>query len=149
MTSYVLRRLWQMLPILLAVALLIFFIFSVVPGTFASSSAADGRNVVDAQVMERMNKEFGLSDPVHVRFGKYVAQLARFDLGTSFRSRVASNQRGNGACCGVERNVSRSSRSWASFVASENAAGCSFSSAASRLDAACCALNFPPDLKAR
>jgi glutathione transport system permease protein len=87
MTAYVLRRLWQMLPILLAVALLIFFIFSVVPGSFASSSAADGRNVVDAQVLERMNKEFGLSDPVHVRFGKYVAQLAQFDLGTSFRSR--------------------------------------------------------------
>lgn len=87
MTAYVLRRLWQMLPILLAVALLIFFIFSVVPGSFASSSAADGRNVVDAQVVERMNKEFGLSDPVHVRFGKYVAQLAQFDLGTSFRSR--------------------------------------------------------------
>lgn len=87
MTAYVLRRLWQMVPILLAVALLIFIIFSVVPGTFASSSAADGRNVVDAQVVERMNKEFGLSDPVHVRFGKYVAQLARFDLGTSFRSR--------------------------------------------------------------
>lgn len=87
MTAYVLRRLWQMVPILLAVALLIFFIFSVVPGTFASSTAADGRNVVDAQVLERMNKEFGLSDPVHVRFGKYVAQLAQFDLGTSFRSR--------------------------------------------------------------
>lgn len=87
MTAYVLRRLWQMLPILLAVVLLIFFIFSVVPGSFASSSAADGRNVVDAQVMERMNKEFGLNDPVHVRFGKYVAQLAQFDLGTSFRSR--------------------------------------------------------------
>lgn len=87
MTAYVLRRLWQMVPVLLAVALLIFFIFSVVPGTFASSTAADGRNVVDAQVLERMNKEFGLSDPVHVRFGKYVAQLAQFDLGTSFRSR--------------------------------------------------------------
>jgi len=87
MTAYVLRRLWQMVPILLAVALLIFVIFSVVPGTFASATAADGRNVVDAQVLERMNREFGLNDPVHVRFGKYVAQLARFDLGISFRSR--------------------------------------------------------------
>ena len=57
MTAYVLRRLWQMVPILLAVALLIFFIFSIVPGTFASSTAADGRNVVDAQVLERMNAE--------------------------------------------------------------------------------------------
>lgn len=87
MTAYVLRRVWQMVPILLAVALLIFVIFSVVPGTFASATAADGRNVVDAQVLERMNREFGLNDPVHVRFGKYVAQLATFDLGISLRSR--------------------------------------------------------------
>ncbi|MGO4571108.1 ABC transporter permease [Microvirga sp. 2TAF3] len=87
MISFILRRLLQTLPIILAVALLIFLLFSVIPGTFASSMSDDGRSVLDVQVMERMNKELGLSDPVHVRFGKYVAQLATFDLGTSFRTR--------------------------------------------------------------
>jgi peptide/nickel transport system permease protein len=43
--------------------------------------------VLDAEVMQRMNREFGLEDPVHVRFGKYVAQLATLDLGNSFRTR--------------------------------------------------------------
>jgi peptide/nickel transport system permease protein len=61
--------------------------FSVIPGTFASSMNDDGRSVLDTEVMERMNKEFGLDDPVYVRFGKYVAQLATFDLGNSFRTR--------------------------------------------------------------
>ena len=87
MLSFIVRRLLQTLPIILAVALLIFVMFSVIPGTFASSMSDDGRSMLDAQVMERMNKEFGLDDPVYVRFGKYVLQLAQFDLGTSFRTR--------------------------------------------------------------
>ncbi|SDR56777.1 peptide/nickel transport system permease protein [Rhizobiales bacterium GAS191] len=87
MLSFVARRLLQTVPILAAVALLIFMIFSVIPGTFASSMSGDGRSVLDAQVMERMNKEFGLDDPVPVRFAKYIGQLARLDLGTSFRTR--------------------------------------------------------------
>jgi glutathione transport system permease protein len=87
MLSFIVRRLLQTLPIILAVAALIFVMFSVIPGTFASSMSDDGRSVLDAEVMARMNKEFGLDDPVYVRFGKYVAQLASFDLGTSFRTR--------------------------------------------------------------
>jgi glutathione transport system permease protein len=87
MLSFIVRRLLQTIPIILAVAALIFVMFSVIPGTFASSMGDDGRGMLDAQVMERMNKEFGLTDPVYVRFGKYVWQLAQFDLGTSFRTR--------------------------------------------------------------
>ena len=87
MLSFIVRRLLQTIPIILAVALLIFVMFSVIPGTFASSMGDDGRGMLDAQVMERMNKEFGLADPVYVRFGKYVWQLAQLDLGTSFRTR--------------------------------------------------------------
>ncbi len=87
MLSFIVRRLLQTIPIILAVALLIFVMFSVIPGTFASSMGDDGRGMLDAQVMERMNKEFGLADPVYVRFGKYVWQLAHFDLGMSFRTR--------------------------------------------------------------
>ncbi len=87
MLSFLVRRLIQTVPIVLAAALLIFVVFSVIPGSFASSMGDDGRNVVDAAVMERMNKEFGLDDPLPTRFGKYVVQLAQFDLGTSFRSR--------------------------------------------------------------
>jgi glutathione transport system permease protein len=87
MLPFVVKRLLQTAPILLAVALLIFVLFSVIPGTFASSMSDDGHSVLDTQVMERMNHELGLDDPVPVRFAKYVGQLARLDLGTSFRSR--------------------------------------------------------------
>src|SRR5215207_582124 len=87
MFAFLLRRVLQTVPIILAVALLIFVLFSVIPGTFASSLGDDGRNVLDAQVIERMNRQLGLGDPLPVRFGNYVLQLASLDLGTSFRTR--------------------------------------------------------------
>jgi glutathione transport system permease protein len=87
MFGFLLRRILPTVPVILAVALLIFVLFSVIPGTFASSLGDDGRSVVDAQVIARMNQEFGLADPLYVRFGRYVLQLATFDLGTSFRTR--------------------------------------------------------------
>jgi peptide/nickel transport system permease protein len=87
MLSFLVRRILQTVPIVLAVALLIFVLFSVIPGTFASSLSDDGRSVMDPAVVERMNKELGLNDPVALRFGRYVAQLVQLDLGTSFRTR--------------------------------------------------------------
>lgn len=86
MLAFAVRRLLQTIPTLLAVVMLIFVLFSVIPGSFASSLGDDGRGL-DAQVMERMRKELGLDDPVHVRFGQYVSKLAVGDFGTSFRTR--------------------------------------------------------------
>lgn len=87
MIGFVLRRTWQTIPIILGVALVIFVLFSVIPGTFASSLADDGRNVVDAETRARMERALGLQDSLPLRFGKYVARLATLDLGTSFRTR--------------------------------------------------------------
>lgn len=87
MLRFTIRRLLQMIPTIIAVVLLIFIIFSVVPGSFASSLFADGRAGGDPQLVERINRQFGLDRPVYERFATYVYDLARFDLGTSFRTR--------------------------------------------------------------
>lgn len=87
MLLFVLRRIAQSIPTLAAVVLVIFVLFSVIPGSIASSMGDDGRGAMDPQVVERMRKELGLDDPVHVRFGSYVVKLAKGDLGTSFRTR--------------------------------------------------------------
>jgi ABC-type dipeptide/oligopeptide/nickel transport system permease component len=83
MLSFAIRRILQAVPTVLAVALLIFVLFSVVPGSIVSSMSDDS----DPQVEARMKKQLGLDDPVYVRFGSYVAKLAIGDLGTSFRTR--------------------------------------------------------------
>lgn len=87
MFRFAIRRLLQTIPTVIAVALLIFVIFSVVPGSFAASLLADGRADADPALLARMNREFGLDKPLYERFGKYLYDLARFDLGTSFRTR--------------------------------------------------------------
>jgi glutathione transport system permease protein len=75
-----------MVPMLVAIALLIFILFSVIPGSFATGQQDEGLGL-DMAVVARMRAELGLDDPLHVRFGKYLGQLATFDLGLSFRSR--------------------------------------------------------------
>lgn len=83
MLSFLIRRLLQTIPTVLAVVLLVFVLFSVVPGSIVSSMSDDA----DPQVELRMKKQLGLDDPVHVRFGAYIAKLATGDFGTSFRTR--------------------------------------------------------------
>lgn len=83
MLSFLIRRLLQTVPTVLAVVLLVFVLFSVVPGSIVSSVSDDA----DPQVELRMKKQLGLDDPVYVRFGAYIAKLATGDFGTSFRTR--------------------------------------------------------------
>jgi ABC-type dipeptide/oligopeptide/nickel transport system permease component len=83
MLSFLIRRLLQTIPTVLAVVLLVFVLFSVVPGSIVSSMSDDS----DPQVELRMKKQLGLDDPLYVRFGVYIAKLATGDFGTSFRTR--------------------------------------------------------------
>src|SRR5258708_16649626 len=87
MLSFAIRRILQTVPTVLAVVLVIFVLFSVVPGSIVSSMSDDGRGPTDPQVVERMKKQLGLDDPVYLRFGSYIAKLATGDFGTSFRTR--------------------------------------------------------------
>ncbi|WP_426414061.1 ABC transporter permease [Bradyrhizobium ganzhouense] len=83
MLSFLIRRLLQTIPTVLAVVALVFVLFSVVPGSIVSSLSDDA----DPQVELRLKKQLGLDDPVYVRFGAYIAKLATGDFGTSFRTR--------------------------------------------------------------
>ena len=92
MLAFAFRRTLQSFPTIAAVALVVFVLFSVIPGSIATSMSDDGRGPMDAEVVERMRKEFGLDDPVYVRFAKYVSRLAVLDLGVSFRTREPVSQ---------------------------------------------------------
>jgi len=83
MLSFLIRRLLQTIPTVLAVVLLVFALFSVVPGSIVSTMSDDS----DPQVEARMKKQLGLDEPVYLRFGSYIAKLATGDFGTSFRTR--------------------------------------------------------------
>src|SRR3954467_7502635 len=92
MLTFAFRRTLQSFPTVAAVALVVFVLFSVIPGSIATSMSDDGRGAMDAEVVERMRKELGLDDPLYVRFATYVSKLAVLDLGVSFRSREPVSQ---------------------------------------------------------
>src|ERR1043165_1642307 len=92
MLAFAFRRTLQSFPTIAAVALVVFVLFSVIPGSIATSMSDDGRGPMDAEVVERMRKELGLDDPVYVRFAHYVTKLAVLALGMSFRSREPVSQ---------------------------------------------------------
>lgn len=88
MLQFTFRRILQMIPTIFVVALLIFVIFSVVPGSFAASLFSDGRTDANPELVARINAQFGLDKPLWERFAIYIWDLVRFDFGTSFRTRL-------------------------------------------------------------
>lgn len=87
MLHFILRRILQMIPTMLAVVLIVFVIFSVVPGSFISGLMSEGRNATNIQAMQHLNAQFGLDQPVPVRLWNYVTGLLQGDLGISYRTR--------------------------------------------------------------
>ncbi len=85
MFSFAIRRILQTIPTILAVVLLIFILFNIIPGSAISGMGEDGRGM-DQRVAERMRKQLGLDDPIHTRFIAYVSKLAVGDFGTSFKT---------------------------------------------------------------
>lgn len=78
MGSYLLRRLGEMAPVLLVVATAAFLLVKVVPG-----SPFDSDRPMPAEIKARYERFYGLDQPTHVQFGRYLANLARGDLGLS------------------------------------------------------------------
>jgi peptide/nickel transport system permease protein len=81
MIRYVARRLVAAVPLVLGIATIIFFILNLAPGDPALIYARPG---MSAETLEQIRTNFGLDQPIHVRYVKWVGSLARGDLGYSF-----------------------------------------------------------------
>lgn len=83
MTTYVLRRLLGLLPVLVVAIILTFAANRFVPGDPITIMLGDqGGNLV---LERKLRAEYGLDRPVMVQFVDYVSNLARGDFGLSFR----------------------------------------------------------------
>jgi len=80
--QYILRRLVQMIPVLIGVTIIIFALIRAIPGDPAVAMLGD-RATNDA--IERMRESMGLNEPLYVQYWYFVRDLAQFDLGTSTR----------------------------------------------------------------
>lgn len=81
MFAYLIRRLWQMLPTLLGVVLLVFVLFNWVGGDPAYLLAG---KMSDAASIENIRRQLGVDQPWHVQLWIFVKQVATFDFGQSW-----------------------------------------------------------------
>ncbi|GIO04611.1 glutathione ABC transporter permease [Brevibacillus reuszeri] len=85
MFVYIIRRLLQMIPVLLGVILVVFLIMQMVPGDPAVLLAGEGAS---AETIAKIRTQLGLDQPIMVQYFHYVTDVATGDLGTSLRSNL-------------------------------------------------------------
>ena len=85
---YVIKRLLQAIPLLIGIATVTFFIVHIAPGDpMDVYMEKQYRKEVDPQVIELLRRKYGLDQPLPVQYAKWIGNLARGDLGESFRYR--------------------------------------------------------------
>ena len=85
MHKYIFRRLLMMIPVLLGVTFIVYFILSLTPGDPASIILGDG--ATEASI-EAMREQLGLNQSFFVRYFKFLFDALRGDLGFSYRNHL-------------------------------------------------------------
>jgi peptide/nickel transport system permease protein len=82
-TSYIRRRLIQLVPLLLGVSIVIFWIIQAAPGGPEGALLSAGK-FVDPEVVEAYRRRLGVDQPVYRQYGNWLGAALRGDLGQSF-----------------------------------------------------------------
>lgn len=82
MVGYIINRLLQAIPLLLAISIVVFALLQLAPGgpMAAFERRAMGLSPAD---LERVRQELGLNDPVHIQYLRWLSHVIRGDLGES------------------------------------------------------------------
>ena len=86
MTAYFVRRLLIVLPVLVGISLVLFTILALAPGDPFEELATNPN--VPPEVRANLREQFGLDDPVAVRYVRWFTSMLKGDWGFSFVSRV-------------------------------------------------------------
>ena len=89
MLAYVVRRLWQFVPTLLGVVLLVFFLFSWVGGDPAYLLAG---KISNPEQIENIRRQLGVDRSYPVQLGIFLKQIATADFGVSWSTNERVSQ---------------------------------------------------------
>lgn len=81
MGVYILRRLVQLVLVLIGVSLIVFFIIRLIPGDPANVMLGERGT---AAAREQIRSALGLDKPLYVQYGLFIMRLVKGDLGNSF-----------------------------------------------------------------
>ncbi|PYE49878.1 ABC transporter permease [Deinococcus yavapaiensis] len=85
MTSFLIRRVLRTLLVVLGITLVVFAFVRAIPGDPATVILGERAT---PESVARLRTQLGLDQPIPVQFGKFVADIARGDLGAGIKSQV-------------------------------------------------------------
>jgi peptide/nickel transport system permease protein len=86
MLAYTLRRIAQLVPVLLVLTVVVFGFVEALPGSVLDTLiGTEGGD--DAETRAILAKEYGLDRPVHERYAKWLVRTVQFDFGNSLVTR--------------------------------------------------------------
>lgn len=84
MTTYVLRRVVHLVPVLLVVSIIVFFVFRIIPGDAAILLLYSGDDRIDPDALAMMRSNLGLDKPLYLQYLIWIGNALRGDLGVSY-----------------------------------------------------------------
>ena len=88
MLRYIARRVFLMIPTLIAISIVSFIIIQLPPGDFLTAYvgnlAAQGQEL-DQQTLDQLKQQYGLGEPIYMQYLKWVRGMFRGDFGRSFK----------------------------------------------------------------
>lgn len=88
MGRHVLKRLLYAIPLLFGIATATFFMMQLAPGDPLDMYLEPQRQrQVDPEVIELLRKKYGLDQPIHIQYVRWLGNVVHGDLGESFRHR--------------------------------------------------------------
>jgi peptide/nickel transport system permease protein len=84
MGRVILKRLGQVLPLILGVIVLNFCLIQLAPGSFLDVMSAE-QQITDPQMLDRLRRTYGMDQPAYVQLLKYIWSVLQLDFGYSYR----------------------------------------------------------------
>lgn len=88
MLEYIIRRVFYMIPTLIAISIVAFFIIQLPPGDYLTSlvaGMAQQGETIDTATLTALRERYGLGQPFHVQYWKWISGIVlRGDFGQSF-----------------------------------------------------------------
>jgi peptide/nickel transport system permease protein len=86
MLPFIIKRLLNLIPVFLGATFLVFMILQIAPGDFLDERRLDPRTT--PATIERLERQFGLDQPIPVQYVRWLGNFMQGNLGTSFDSNI-------------------------------------------------------------
>ncbi|MFP4346879.1 MAG: ABC transporter permease [Thermodesulfobacteriota bacterium] len=83
MSRFILRRFLSLIPTVLGISILVFFMVHLIPGDPAEMMLGERAS---EESLKQLREQLGLNEPLHVQYGLFMSRLVRGDLGRALRT---------------------------------------------------------------